>query len=235
MRVKAMRIALLEDDVDQADLIQLWLTEAGHSVFHYENGQVFKAGVKQQSFDLLVMDWMLPDIEGIEVLQWVRQSIDWHIPVVFQTQREAEEDIVSALRAGADDYMIKPVRQAELIARIDSVARRSLSSDEANEQLFGVYRLDLNNMKVFLHEKEVEELTSKEFALIRFLFNHAGRALSRDHILENVWGTTSSINTRKIDTHISRIRSKLDLKEENGWKLSSIYQYGYRLEELSVS
>lgn len=230
-----MRIALLEDDIDQAELIQLWLTEAGHTVYHYENGQAFKAGVKQQSFDLLVMDWMLPDTEGIEVLAWVRNSLDWHIPVIFQTQREAEEDIVNALGAGADDYMVKPVRQAELLARLASVARRTLHNDDVNEQIFGAYRLDLNNTKVFLNDNELDELTSKEFSLIRFLFNHAGRALSRDHILENVWGTSSAINTRKIDTHISRIRSKLQLQEENGWRLNSIYQYGYRLEKVDTA
>lgn len=232
---RLMRIALLEDDHDQADLVKLWLTEAGHTVFHYDHGQAFKAGMKQQSVDLLIMDWMLPDTEGIDVLTWVRNVFDWHIPVIFQTQRDAEEDIVRALQVGADDYMVKPVRHAELLARIESVARRTLGQDEANEQVFGVYRLDIDNMKVFVNEEPLDDLTSKEFSLIRFLFNHAGRALSRDHILENVWGTTSAINTRKIDTHISRIRSKLNLQESNGWRLSSIYQYGYRLEKVEAT
>ena len=227
-----MRIALLEDDVDQAELIQLWLQQANHSVFHYPNSQAFKAGIKQQSFDLLILDWMLPDITGIDVLDWVRNTIDWHIPVIFQTQRNSEADIVQALQDGADDYLVKPIRQAELLARLESVARRTFQPDSANEQIFGIYRLDIDNMKVFMNDEELDELTNKEFSLIRFLFNHAGRSLSRDHILENVWGTTSAINTRKIDTHISRIRSKLNLREENGWRLSSIYQYGYRLEQI---
>jgi len=148
---------------------------------------------------------------------------------------ESEESIVKALQAGADDYMTKPVRQGELLARISSVIRRSNTNIQKDDAIqdFSPYKLDLKNLKVLLNEEDVGELTSKEFSLIRFLFNNTGRALSRDHILENVWGTSTVLNTRKIDTHISRIRNKLSLGEDNGWRLCAIYQYGYRLEQMN--
>jgi two-component system response regulator RegX3 len=228
-----LRIALLEDDKDQADLVNLWLEGAGHEVKIFSSGREFQKAVARDSFDLLVLDWILPDINGDEVLKWVRESVDWPIPVLFMTQRDAEEDVVHILELGADDYMAKPVSQAVLIARINALGRRARPRRE-NEQTtdFGAYHLDPKTHTVSVNGEAIE-LTSREFDLAWFLFRNSGRVLSRGHILEAVWGSSPDLNTRTVDTHISRLRKKLAIGDENGWRLKAIYQHGYRLESIT--
>ncbi|MDX5151606.1 MAG: response regulator transcription factor [Acidiferrobacterales bacterium] len=228
-----MRIALLEDDKDQAALVNLWLEGAGHEVKIYPTGREFQKAVARDSYDLLVLDWILPDINGDEVLKWVRETVDWPIPVLFMTQRDAEEDVVHILELGADDYMSKPVSQAVLIARINALGRRARPRNE-NEQTtdYGAYNLDPKTHTVSVNGEAIE-LTSREFDLAWFLFRNSGRVLSRGHILEAVWGSSPDLNTRTVDTHISRLRKKLNISEENGWRLKAIYQHGYRLESLN--
>lgn len=228
-----MRIALLEDDKDQAALVNLWLEGAGHEVKIYPTSREFQKAVGHDSFDLLVLDWILPDINGDEVLKWVRETVDWPIPVLFMTQRDAEEDVVHILELGADDYMAKPVSQAVLIARINALGRRSRPrEDEDQSTEYGAYHLDPKIHTISINGDAIE-LTSREFDLAWFLFRNSGRVLSRGHILEAVWGSSPDLNTRTVDTHISRLRKKLNISEENGWRLKAIYQHGYRLESLN--
>jgi two-component system response regulator RegX3 len=228
-----LRIALLEDDKDQAALVNLWLEGADHEVKIYPTSREFQKAVARDSYDLLVLDWILPDINGDEVLKWVRETVDWPIPVLFMTQRDAEEDVVHILELGADDYMSKPVSQAVLIARINALGRRARPRNE-NEQTtdYGAYNLDPKTHTVSVNGEAIE-LTSREFDLAWFLFRNSGRVLSRGHILEAVWGSSPDLNTRTVDTHISRLRKKLNISEENGWRLKAIYQHGYRLESLN--
>jgi len=229
-----LRIALLEDDKDQAALVNLWLEGAGHEVKIYPTSREFQKAVGHDSFDLLVLDWILPDINGDEVLKWVRQSVDWPIPVLFMTQRDAEEDVVHILELGADDYMAKPVSQAVLIARINALGRRARRNEDDEQSTdYGVYHLDPKTHSIAI-DGDTIELTSREFDLAWFLFRNSGRVLSRGHILEAVWGSSPDLNTRTVDTHISRLRKKLNIGEKNGWRLKAIYQHGYRLEPLNA-
>ncbi len=226
-----MHIALLEDDPDQSTLFQAWLEDAGHKCVVYSSGKDMTMALVHESFDLLILDWLVPDISGLEVLKWVRDNLDWRIPVLFITQRDAEEDVVQALQSGADDYMSKPVKRAEMLARIQSISRRAQQvSTEEDILEFGPYTLQRSNQSVTLHQEAIE-VTRKEFELTLFFFRNAGRVLSRGYILEKVWGRSAEVNTRTVDTHISRLRRKLSISVENGWKLSAIYQHGYRLEK----
>ncbi|MEZ5583874.1 MAG: response regulator transcription factor [Candidatus Competibacteraceae bacterium] len=225
-----MRIALLEDDALLAQLMSTWLAEAGHECTVFNTGKQFTHSLRRETFDVLVLDWMLPDTDGIQVLQWIREHIDWPIPVLFVTGRDEEVDIVKALNQGADDYMTKPVKRLEMLARITAISRRSASQDNKDILEFGRYRIDLNTRTIYLDDQPIE-LTEKEFELGLFLFRYASRVLSRGHILENVWGRNPNINTRTVDTHISRIRHKLNLNAEYGWQLKAVYQHGYRLEQ----
>lgn len=230
-----MRIALLEDDQDQAALFVEWLKGAGHTCEHFKLGKIFVRNIKRDSFDALILDWMIPDMDGYEVLGWVRENFDWRIPVVFVTAKDKEDDIVRALEQGADDYIVKPAKQRELLARITAVARRVTPAEEGQTNIdFDPFHIDLNNHEVKKHGHRIE-VTQKEYELIVFLFRNIGRVLSRAHILESVWGRNPDINTRTVDTHVSRIRTKLALAAEMGWKLTSIYQHGYRLERLTSS
>lgn len=227
-----MRIVILEDDSDQADLLVAWLEEAHHQCTVYNDGNAFIRAYKKDSFDLVLLDWNVPKISGLEVLQHLREHLDALVPVVFITQRDAEEDIVRALEAGADDYMAKPVRQRETMARVIAIARRMGYGDEntADNYQHAPYRIDTKLRKVYLNDAEVD-MTQKEYELTLFLFKNIGRVISRGHLLEMVWGTSSKLNTRTVDTHVSRLRTKLDLEAQDHWQLTSVYRHGYRLEQ----
>ncbi|MFK7795755.1 MAG: response regulator transcription factor [Gammaproteobacteria bacterium] len=226
-----MHIALLEDDEDQSVLMQATLEDAGHKCAVFETGKSMTMALLHESYDLLILDWFVPDMDGLEVLKWVRESMDWRIPVLFITQRDEEENVVQALQGGADDYMSKPVKRAEMLARIDSISRRTQQANADDDELeFAPYSLQRTSKTVKLNGENIE-ITRKEFELTLFFFKNAGRVLSRGYILETVWGRSAEVNTRTVDTHISRLRRKLNIGVENGWKLTSIYQHGYRLEK----
>jgi two-component system, OmpR family, response regulator RegX3 len=230
-----VRIALLEDDPDQALLVRKWLGDAGHHCEHFNASKAFIREVKRESFDLLILDWLVPEMNGLEVLDWVRDNLDWRIPIIFVTTMDREEDIVKALEHGADDYMTKPVREREMQARISAVLRRTAAVDETRPVLeFEPYAIDQENHVVSNNGSKVE-LTQKEYELTLFLFKNAGRIMSRGHILQSVWGRNPDINTRTVDTHVSRIRTKLGINPDGPWRLSSIYQHGYRLERSQES
>ena len=227
-----MDIALLEDDIHVGVLIQLWLKEAGHNCTHYTKGQEFITDAFNNNFDLIILDWMLPDTNGDKILEWVRESFDWDIPVLFVTMRDSERDIVYALEHGADDYMTKPVKHMEMLARVNALARRKMHKPVDDKQIIiGDYIIDIESRSVKRNNKVIQ-LTQKEFELVAFLFKNINTVLSRKHILENVWGHTSDLHTRTVDTHISRIRNKLELGKSEDWRLSAIYHHGYRLEYL---
>ena len=229
-----MRIALVDDDVHVAQAMKLWMEEQQYDVVHFLNGRDFTNALRKESFDLYVLDWVMPDFDGEQVLGWLSEQSEHDTPVIFVTQRDSEEDIAKILNQGADDYITKPVRQKELLARIAAVTRRSQSNTAQKEVIeTPPYRINLSSHTLYKDDKPVK-LTQKEFELVAFMFKNIGRLLSRGHILSSVWGHGSEFTTRTVDTHISRIRKKLELVPENGWKLSAIYHQGYRLEQFDI-
>lgn len=243
-----MRIGLLEDDSSQIELISLWASEAGDQLQSYTTGKSFREAMDREVFDLLVLDWHLPDTTGIEELDWLREVKASNTPVIFITSRDSEESVVEALDHGADDYMVKPVRKEVTLARIKALQRRNrlgqassasvnqLSSEPAPTsgiEVFGPFTIN-NDERTISVNGEAVRLTNKEFELAAYLFHNAGCLVSRDHLLEHIWGTRADLNTRTVDTHISRIRSKLGINPAAGWQLSSIYQRGYRLSRVTA-
>lgn len=226
-----LRIGMLEDDADQANRASGWITERGHQCEVFHESERFQRAFRKTSYDVVTLDWNLPDGTGIEILTWLRQSLVTDVPVIFITARQAEADIVSALEKGADDYLVKPVRQFELLARIGALARRAQPETEILE--YDPYVFDTSNREVRV-DGEAVKLTEKEYDLALFLFRNRGRVLSRQHLLTSVWGTSAELNTRTVDTHASRLRKKLKLSATEKWKLTSIYQHGYRLEERTL-
>jgi DNA-binding response OmpR family regulator len=226
-----MKIGLLEDEVEQARNLSEALVENGHACEFFHSGQSFLYAVTHNSYDLLIMDWQLPDMEGTEALKEVRKELSWKIPVIFLTQRDSEEDIITALEAGADDFLVKPARIGELVARISALSRRTSNEEIEQEELIihGPFTIDLHARTILCHDEPVH-LTDKDFDLAVFMFQNIGRLLSRSYLLERVWGVSSDLNTRTVDTHVSRLRRKLGIKPENGFRIKTIYQHGYRLE-----
>lgn len=226
-----MRIASLEDEPAQAAWIHRIVTDAGHTCVSFGSGRDLLLALRDDHFDLLLLDWQVPDMSGHDMLLWTRANLDRHVPVMFLTCRQAEEDIVEALTAGADDYMVKPIRPRELLARMQSLVRR-IAPDPAETGaplVLGGYVFDIGARTVAHHGRAIG-LTPKEFDLALLLFRNEGRIVARNHIVAAVWGREVSPLSRTIDTHMSRVRSKLALRLENGMRLTPIYTHGYRLE-----
>jgi two-component system response regulator RegX3 len=227
-----MRIAVLEDDRSQAYVLRHCLTVAGHNPNNFDRGADLLAALKTERFDALLLDWNVPDISGLEVLAHVRNELNSNIPAVLVTSRDAEEDIVRALQEGADDYICKPVRPKELIARLEAVAKHEEKTDEGNILQFDRIRIDVASRQALLNNVPVV-MSLKDFDLAVFFFRNVGRVLSRRQIVEAVWGSNFSLTSRTLDTHVSRIRTKLWLTEANNWHLAAVYGHGYRLEKFN--
>jgi len=227
-----MRIAVLEDDADQLSLLTRWLEEAQHDVHGYKSGRDIMREASRESFDLFVLDWQLPDVAGPEVLKWVREHVSKTAPILFVTGRDSEEDIVFALQHGADDYMVKPARRHELLARVTALLRRAYPRAEQTLLSFPPFEIDTNQGEIRRDGTKIE-LTPKEFELAVTLFRNVGRLISRGYLQEMVWGRAGNLATRTVDTHVSQVRKKLDLRPDTGYRVVPVYNYGYRLEQMT--
>lgn len=225
-----MIIAFLEDDAEQAARVVSVLESAGHVLERFDRGRNLLRRLGTDSFDLLILDWEVPDQSGLEVLRILRLQLATRTPVLFLTHRDEESDVVLALENGADDYMVKPPRERELLSRVHALERRSRPQDAAGLVMqVGPYRLDVVQRRIDRDGARIE-LTRREFDIAALLFANAGKVLSRAHILAAVWGVGDDVSTRTIDTHVSRLRASLGLSAAAGVRLTPVYGYGYRLE-----
>ena len=228
--MSALTVGILEDEIPQAKLLAGWLESAGYDVFHCSTGEGFLSHLKDNSADMLILDWQLPDCEGIDILGSLRQKNAFSGPILFATAKNSEQDIVQGLDSGADDYLIKPLRRAELLARLSALWRRSAGEAEDTLEL-GPVSLDAVNRRAFVNGEEVK-LTPTEFKLATCVFANAGRLLSREFLLKEVWGVDAELDTRTVDMHMSRIRKLLKIGPNVGYCIKTIYRHGYRLEAL---
>lgn len=226
-----MQLFILEDDVDQCDLYSMWLEDDYKcKVFHKARDLIKQ--IPYDIPDILLIDWNLPKIDGMDVLHWLKGSRFDNIPVIFLTSRSQEKDIVNALTEGADDYIVKPISEKILKARINAIRRR-LSGNSENLTETSVnnshpYQFN-NKTNTISFDNNNVSLTNKEYELALFFFKNVGLVISRDQLLESIWMKSSEISTRTVDTHVSRLRKKLSLDGTHGWKLASVYHQGYRL------
>jgi len=229
-----MRIAVLDNDRSQADLICQVLTSAGHVCQSYDTGKDMLAQLRKDSVDMLILDWQVSDMSGAEVVRRAKEKLTASTPMMFLTNSSAEDDIVAGISAGADDYMIKPLRRGELVARVQALLRRAYPTQNGAEQLqFGPYVFETRPGRLLM-DGVVIEVTHKEFYLALLFFRNIGRPLSRAYIHEAVWIRETAVPSRTMDTHVSRVRNKLQLRPENGFRLVPVYSYGYRLEKLGA-
>jgi DNA-binding response OmpR family regulator len=228
------RIAIVEDDPDErAQIAAILAPRYRTSVF--PNGSAFIRGLHRETFDLACLDWTLPDMSGIDVVERVRAGgLAKSIPIILVTARDGDEDLVAALKAGADDFVSKPVRASILTARVEALIRRVSPDMDQTVESFEDYVFDRSREVVVVGDCE-QTLTAKEFALALTLFRNMHRPLARAYLMEEVWGAGANVSSRTLDTHVCRLKNKLNLTPENGYSFGPVYGFGYRLERLGNS
>lgn len=223
-----MIFAVVEDSRSQAEILKALLKSEGHQVEVFLEGGDCLEAMKTQAFDFFIIDWTLPDMGGDEVLKHVREQCGWDVPVVFCTARTEEEAAADILRLGADDFIPKPIRYMEFLARIQALLRR-LQGGRPSSMRHGNIEVDLKGRRIRVGGNDID-LTQREFDLAVIFLRNVGRVLSREELLSSVWARDSEVDTRTVDTHASRLRKKLGLGGESGLMLTSVYGQGYRLD-----
>ncbi|HET7694252.1 MAG TPA: response regulator transcription factor [Vicinamibacterales bacterium] len=224
------RILVVEDERDIAELIALYLTRAGHTVDTLFSGSTALASAKTALPDLIVLDLMLPGMDGLLVCQALRADpVTAAVPIIMLTARGEESERIAGLELGADDYVTKPFSPRELTARVAALLRRvqRAAAPAAGGLVFGPIAIDLDRHTVQVDGVEVK-LTAKEFLLLQYLIEHRGRVLSRDVLLTDVWGYQYTGGTRTVDVHIRRLREKLPYLAD---AIVTVKQFGYRLDD----
>lgn len=225
-----MRIAVLSDDplvpVTVRGALEHHLRHACHV---YSSVAGLLKSARQKTFDLLIADWHLCGADGIEVMQRMRDVRGQHLPILLAVRRGDELGLVQALRHGVVDFVVQPLRAAELVARTSALLQRAYPEAMDEQLRFDPYRFDPEKRQLFLHETPLA-LKNREYELALFLFRNAGRLLSRAHLREVVWGESDEVPSRSLDTHVSRIRTKLQLTKDNGFTITAVYGMGYRLD-----
>ena len=223
------QILIVEDDRDIAELIRHYLEKAGHAVHCLSSGAAVLPRVRSEPPDLVVLDRMLPELDGLMVCQAMRADPKTAaIPIIMVTARGEEADRITGLELGADDYVTKPFSPKELAARVSALLRRTQRPASTSPVLrYGPITIDADRHAVTVGGEEVR-LTAKEFLLLQYLLQHRGRVLSRDLLLTDVWGYQYTGGTRTVDVHVRRLREKLPLMAE---ALITVKQFGYKLTE----
>ncbi len=203
-----MRILLVEDDTGASRFIRKGLQEKGYAIDVAFDGEEGLHCATAQAYDLIILDIMLPEMSGFEVLKGIRKK-GILTPVIFLTARDEKEDVIHGLELGADDYLIKPFSFSELLARIKAVLRRGQKDLELSKLTVDDLTLNLMNRTATRGDKVIE-LSGKEFMLLEYLMQNAGQILTRTMILDQVWGYDFDPSTNIIDVHINRLRNKID-------------------------
>jgi len=231
--MKNKKILIVDDEKDIVELLQYNLEKENYTVDTAYNGEQCLEKAKINIPDLILLDLMLPEINGLEVCKILKNdALTSSIPIVMLTAKGDETDIVLGLELGADDYIPKPFRLRELLARIKAVLRRSMDINSTSEKkkniiMFKDLTVDLEKYQVTLRDKPLH-LTSTEFKLLTFLVSHPGKVFTRDQLLNHVWSEDSYIVDRAVDVHIRRLRQKLLTASEY---IITIRGVGYRFEE----
>ncbi|HEX5216911.1 MAG TPA: response regulator transcription factor [Vicinamibacterales bacterium] len=223
------RVLVVEDNLDIANLIKHYLEGAGHTIEQLASGREVLPRVRQAAPDLIVLDLMLPGMDGLMVCQALRQDASTAaIPVIMLTARGEESDRIRGLELGADDYIVKPFSPKEMVARVAALLRRIERPKTASRTLrHGTLTMDLDRHIVQIDGEDVR-LTAKEFLLLQYLIEHRGRVLSRDLLLTDVWGYQYTGGTRTVDVHVRRLREKIPLLAT---ALTTVKQFGYKLDD----
>jgi two-component system, OmpR family, response regulator len=222
-----MRILIVEDDAEAGAAMVRGLSEAGHEATHAADGRLGLNAAGEGAFDVLVVDRMMPNIDGLTMVETLRRQGD-QTPVLFLSALGEIADRVTGLKAGGDDYLVKPYAFAELIARVEALARRRETGSVQTLLRVGDLEMDLIGRTVRREGKEID-LQPREFQLLEYLMRNAGQSVTRTMLLEKVWEYHFDPQTNVIDVHVSRLRSKIDKGFEKAM-LQTVRGAGYRLD-----
>ena len=223
------KILIADDDTNIVELISLYLTKEGYETKKAYNGREALKHLQSFAPNLMILDIMMPEMDGFAVCREVRKMSS--IPIIMLTAKGETFDKVLGLELGADDYMVKPFDTKELVARVKAVLRRTESKESNNKRLiFPGLTINLSNYSVTFQEKDIE-MPPKELELLYFLASHPNQVFTREQLLNQIWGYEYYGDTRTVDVHIKRIREKLDQgEEESGWSIKTVWGVGYKFE-----
>ena len=222
------RILIAEDDLIQQSLLVSWLKAEGYQVEAFRNGLEARNYLADHWADLMILDWALPGMSGATLLSWIRTRSHATLPVIFQTVRSEEADIVRILDTGADDFLVKPLDRMVLLARIRALFRRfQTPGSDRRRMLVGEYQLDRANLTIS-RGVDVHTLGTKEFDLLWHLATHCGTVVQRQDLHSMVWGWDGGVQSRSVDMYVSRLRASLKALDVE-WTIQSVYAKGYRL------
>ena len=223
-------ILIVEDDRDIAELLQRYLTRAGHVTDALADGSEALAFIRSRVPDLVILDLMLPGVDGLEVCRALRQGAATRgLPIIMLTARSEESDRIAGLDLGADDYVTKPFSPSELVARVGALLRRAQRWAESGSAVLTYGPLELDRERHLVTDRgRAVQLTAKEFLLLEYFLQHRGRVLSRDLLLTDVWGYRYTGGTRTVDVHVRRLREKIPALSE---AIETVKQFGYRLTD----
>lgn len=229
-----MRIAIVQRDPNAANRARVALTRAGHRCWVFTTKASIMEVLGRSTMDLLIVDWQTQDSTGLELLRWIRQDSRIALTPVFYTEHQVADDIAAAFQAGATDYIIKPVEETELVARVLVQLNRAYPHQFEEETLeIAPFTIDRANRVWWYHGRNLD-LTQTEFGIALCLLTNIGRPMSRDYIQEYVTGESTPTGSRSLDSQISTIRIKLRLMPERGFQLRALYGFGYRLDQTPV-
>jgi DNA-binding response OmpR family regulator len=226
------RILIAEDDAKQAELIRLYLEREGYSVVVTHDGRTALEQIRARQPDLVILDWMMPGMDGLDVTRVVRMESD--VPIIILTARSTEDDLLLGLDLGADDYVTKPFSPRELAARVRTVMRRRVPTDVAEPHRIGGLEIDPVRHEVKL-DRHAVEVTPKEFAILEALARSPGRAFTRTQLLQQAFGFDYEGLERTVDVHVLNLRKKLEPDPTAPTYLLTVYGVGYKMAELDAA
>jgi DNA-binding response OmpR family regulator len=228
-----MQIACLHDNAGQSDLVCQVLKAAGHACQVFNSAKEFLYQLQRESYLLLMIDCQMQEVSGCDIVQTIREKLPADLPVLWMTNASGNESTIAGLVTATDDYLVKPIRRGELRFRVELLLQRAYPERRHQKSIeFGSYLFSVHDSRI-VHTGKRVEVTQKEFELALLFFRHLGRPLSRAYILNAIWTHDPEFSSRTIDTHVSRVRTKLQLQPENGFQLVPVYSYGYRLEQFA--
>jgi DNA-binding response OmpR family regulator len=228
--MKEPTILVVDDEPSISEVVSIYLRRAGYQVVIARDGQAALEALEKQAPDLVVLDLMLPKVDGLEITRRLRAEGD--TPIIMLTARRGETDRILGLEMGADDYVVKPFSPQELVSRVRAVLRRTLGTTPTSTEqplTFGDLRID-PKMRVVEVNGEETSLTAKEFDLLWVLARHPRQVFNRDQLLDLVWGVTEYIDPNTVTVHVRRLREKIELDPSNPRHVQTVWGVGYKFE-----